>query len=53
MKTFNVYVEYTDGNYLDEYTLEAESEDEAYNLVYERHSYADITVYIDEAEITE
>ena len=53
IKTYNVYVEDTNGNYLDDYTLEAESEDDAYSLAYERHNYADVTVYIDDEGIME
>lgn len=48
MKTFNVYVEDTNGNYLDDYTLEAENEDHAYDLAYERHNYKPLTIYVDE-----
>ena len=48
MKTYNVYVEDTNGNYMDDYTLEAENEDHAYDLAYERHNYAPVTVYIDD-----
>lgn len=47
MKTYNVYVEDTNGNYMDDYTLEAESEDHAYDLAYERHNFAPVTVYVD------
>jgi hypothetical protein len=47
MKTYNVYVEDTNGNYLDDYTLEAESEDHAYDLAYERHNYKPLTIYVD------
>jgi len=46
-KTYNVYVEDTNGNYLDDYTLEAESEDHAYDLAYERHNYKTLTIYVD------
>jgi transcription elongation factor Elf1 len=48
MKTYNVYVEDTNGNYMDDYTLEANNEDHAYDLAYERHNYAPVTVYIDD-----
>ena len=47
MKTYNVYVEDTNGNYLDDYTLEADSETHAYDLAYERHNYKPLTIYID------
>lgn len=50
MKTYNIYVEDTNGNYMDDYTLEAENEDQAYDLAYERHNSAPVTVYVDEAE---
>jgi hypothetical protein len=48
MNTYSVYVEDTKGNCLDEYTIEANSEDHAYDLVYERHNWASIYVCIDE-----
>ncbi len=47
MKIYNVYVEDTNGNYLDDYTLEAESEAHAYDLAYERHNYKPLTIYVD------
>jgi hypothetical protein len=47
MNTYNVYVEDTEGNYMDDYTIEADSEDHAYDLVYERHNWKPLTVYID------
>ena len=47
-KTFNVYVEDTNGNYMDDYTLEAENEDQAYDLAYEKHNYKPLTIYVDE-----
>ena len=47
MKTYNVYVEDTNGNYMDDYTLEAESESHAYDLAYERYNYKPLTIYID------
>ena len=48
MKTYNVYVEDTNGNYMDDYTLDAENEDQAYDLAYERHNYKPLTIYVDE-----
>jgi len=50
MKTYNVYVEDTRGNYHSDYTVEAESEALAYDIAYERHNYADMTIYVDLAE---
>jgi hypothetical protein len=50
LKTYNVYVEDTNGNYMDDYTLEAENEDHAYDLAYERHNFAPVTVYVDSEE---
>jgi len=47
MKTYNVYVEDTNGNYMDDYTLEANSESHAYDLAYERHNYKPLTIYVD------
>ena len=47
LKTYNVYVEDTNGNYHSDYTIEAESEAMAYDLAYERHNYADMTIYVD------
>ena len=47
MKTYNVYVEDTMGNYHSDYTVEAESEAIAYDIAYERHNYADMTIYVD------
>lgn len=47
MKTYNVYVEDTRGNYHSDYTVEAESEALAYDIAYERHNYADMTIYVD------
>ena len=47
MKTYNVYVEDTNGNYHSDYTVEAESESLAYDIAYERHNYADMTIYVD------
>jgi hypothetical protein len=47
MKTYNVYVEDTNGNYHSDYTVEAESEALAYDIAYERHNYADMTIYVD------
>ena len=47
MKTYNVYVEDTHGNYHSDYTVEAESEALAYDIAYERHNYADMTIYVD------
>jgi hypothetical protein len=47
MKTYNVYVEDTNGNYHSDYTIEAESEAMAYDLAYERHNYAPMTIYVD------
>ena len=47
MKTYNVYVEDTRGNYHSDYTVEAESEAIAYDIAYERHNYADMTIYVD------
>jgi len=47
LKTYNVYVEDTNGNYMDDYTLEAESETHAYDLAYERHNYKPLTIYVD------
>ena len=47
MKTYNVYVEDTNGNYHSDYTIEAESEAMAYDLAYERHNYASMTIYVD------
>jgi hypothetical protein len=52
MRTFNVYVTNCNGDYMDDYTIEAESEDEALNLAYERHNYADVTIYIDDCEVS-
>ena len=48
MKTYNVYVEDTNGNYMDDYTLEAENETQAYDLAYEKHNYKPLTIYVDE-----
>ena len=48
MKTYNVYVEDTNGNYHSDYTIEAESEAMAYDLAYERHNFAPMTIYVDE-----
>ena len=50
MKTYNVYVEDTNGNYMGDYTLEAENEDNAYNLAMSWHNYAPVTIYVDEIE---
>jgi hypothetical protein len=47
MKTYTVYVEDTNGNYHSDYTVEAESESLAYDIAYERHNYADMTIYVD------
>lgn len=47
IKTYNVYVEDTNGNYHSDYTIEAESEAMAYDLAYERHNYASMTIYVD------
>ena len=47
MNTYNVYVEDTNGNYHSDYTVEAESESLAYDIAYERHNYADMTIYVD------
>jgi hypothetical protein len=47
MKIYNVYVEDTNGNYHSDYTVEAESESLAYDIAYERHNYADMTIYVD------
>jgi hypothetical protein len=47
IKTYNVYVEDTNGNYHSDYTIEAESEAMAYDLAYERHNYAPMTIYVD------
>lgn len=47
MNTYNVYVEDTHGNYLDDYTLQADNEDQAYDLAYERHNWKPLTIYID------
>jgi hypothetical protein len=47
MKTYNVYVEDTNGNYHSDYTIEAESEAMAYDLAYERHNFAPMTIYVD------
>ena len=47
IKTYNVYVEDTNGNYYSDYTIEAESESMAYDLAYERHNYAPMTIYVD------
>jgi hypothetical protein len=47
MKTYNVYVEDTNGNYHSDYTVEAESESLAYDIAYERHNYAAMTIYVD------
>jgi hypothetical protein len=47
MKTYNVYVEDTRGNYHSDYTVEAESESMAFDIAYEKHNYADMTIYVD------
>ena len=47
LKIYNVYVEDTNGNYHSDYTIEAESEAMAYDLAYERHNYANMTIYVD------
>jgi hypothetical protein len=47
MKTYNVYVEDTNGNYHSDYTIKAESEAMAYDLAYERHNFAPMTIYVD------
>jgi hypothetical protein len=47
LKNYNVYVEDTMGNYHSDYTIEAESEAMAYDLAYERHNYAPMTIYVD------
>lgn len=47
MNTYSVYVEDTNGNYHSDYTVEAESESLAYDMAYERHNYADMTIYVD------
>ena len=47
IKIYNVYVEDTNGNYHSDYTIEAESEAMAYDLAYERHNYASMTIYVD------
>jgi hypothetical protein len=44
LKTYNVYVEDTNGNYHSDYTIEAESEAMAYDLAYERHNFAPMTI---------
>lgn len=50
MKTYNVYVEDFNGNYYDEYTLEAETIDKAYDKAYEQLNWASMEVYIEEKE---
>ena len=50
LKTYNVYVEDTNGNYHSDYTVEAESEAMAYDLAYERHNFAPMTIYVDLAD---
>lgn len=51
MKTFNVYVEAENGDYLDEYTLASRDIDSAYMQAYELHNWQPVTVYIDEVEV--
>ena len=51
MTTFNVYVEDTNGNYLDDYTLKAETIDQAYELAYEKHNWKPLEIYIDDEQI--
>ena len=51
MTIFNVYVEDTRGNYLDDYTLEAETIDQAYELAYEKHNWKPLEIYIDDEQI--
>jgi hypothetical protein len=50
MKTFNVYVETENGDYLDDYILEARNIDSAYMQAYELHNWQPVTVYVDEVE---
>lgn len=50
IKTYNVYVEDFNGNYFDEYTIEAETIDKAYDQAYERLNWAAMEVHIEEAE---
>ena len=50
MKTYNVYVEDFNGNFYDEYTIEAETIDKAYDHAYERLNWAAMEVHIEAAE---
>jgi hypothetical protein len=49
MKTYDVYVEDFNGNFFDEYTIEAESIDKAYDKAYERLNWAAMEVHIEES----
>lgn len=51
MKEFNVYIEDFNGNLHDEYTIEAETLDQAYDKAYENIGWKAMEVHID--EITE
>lgn len=48
MNTYNVYVEDFNGSFYDEYTIEAESIDKAYDKAYERLNWAALEVHIEE-----
>lgn len=48
MKEFNVYIEDFNGNLYDEYTIEAETLDQALDTVYENIGWKALEVHIDE-----
>ena len=50
LKTYNVYVEDFNGNFYDEYTIEAETIDKAYDHAYEKLNWAAMEVHIEEVE---
>lgn len=50
MKQFNVYCETAGGRFLDECTIEADTLENAYEIVYERYNWQPVHVEIEEAE---
>ena len=50
MKQFEVYCETASGRFLDEFTIEAETEQDAYDKVFERYNWQAIHVELEEAE---
>lgn len=48
MKEFNVYIEDFNGNLYDEYTIEAETLEQAYGKAYENIGWKAMEVHIDE-----